>query len=61
MVPVTQFIDVDRFFNLLSKSSDDITNGGLVAKSKVLARATIELPQTISLAKTPDSLDIKIY
>ncbi len=59
MVPVTQFIDVDRFFNLLSKSSDDIANGGLVAKSKVLARATIELPQTISLSKTPDSLDIK--
>lgn len=59
MVPVTQFIDVDRFFNLLLNSSDDITDGGLVAKSKVIARATIELPQTISLSKTPESLDIK--
>ncbi|MDD1774930.1 MAG: radical SAM protein [Methanobacterium sp.] len=59
MVPVTQFIDVDRLFNLLSNSSDDISDGGLVAKSKVLARATIELPKTISLSKTPDSIDIK--
>ncbi|HTX60991.1 MAG TPA: radical SAM protein [Methanobacterium sp.] len=59
MVPVTQFIDVDRFFKLLSNSSEDITEGGIVAKSKVLARATIELPKTISLSKTPDSLDIK--
>lgn len=59
MVPITQFIDVDRFFNLLSNSSDDIDKGGIVAKSKVLARATIELPQTIKLTKTPESLDIK--
>ncbi len=59
MVPITQFIDVDRFFNLLSKSSDDINNGGLISKSKVLTRATVELPKTINLSKTPDSLDIK--
>lgn len=59
MVPVTQFIDVDRFFKLLSNSSEDISDGGLVAKSKVVARATLELPKTVSLSKTPDSLDIK--
>lgn len=59
MVPVTQFIDVDRFFDLLSSSSEDMADGGILAKSKVLARATIELPQTISLTNTPDSLDIK--
>jgi uncharacterized radical SAM superfamily Fe-S cluster-containing enzyme len=59
LIPVTRFIDVDRFFNLLANSVDDINDGGLVAKSKVLARATFELPKTISLSKTPDSLDIK--
>lgn len=59
LVPVTRFIDVDRFFNLLANSTDDMTNGGLVAKSKVLARATLQLPKTISLSKTPESLDIK--
>ena len=59
MIPVTQFIDVDRFLNLLSKSGDDINNGGLMAKSKVVARASMELPKTISLSKTPESLDIK--
>lgn len=59
MIPVTQFIDVDRFLNLLSKSSEDIEKGGLVSKSKVVARASMELPKTISLSKTPESLDIK--
>jgi uncharacterized radical SAM superfamily Fe-S cluster-containing enzyme len=59
LIPISQFIDVDRFFNLLANSTDDINHGGLVAKSKVLARATYELPKTISLSKTPESLDIK--
>src|SRR5690606_20585021 len=59
MIPVTQFIDVDRFLNLLSKSSEDIEKGGLVSKSKVVARASMELPKTISLSTTPESLDIK--
>lgn len=59
LVPITRFIDVDRFFNLLADSSEDITDGGMLAKSKVLARATIQLPKTISLSKTPESLDIK--
>ena len=59
IVPITQFINVDRFFQLLTKSSEDINDGGLISKPKVLARASIELPQTINLSKKPDSLDIK--
>jgi uncharacterized radical SAM superfamily Fe-S cluster-containing enzyme len=58
MIPVTQFIDVDRFFNLLSKSSEDIKDGGLVGKAKVISRATMELPKTIDRDNKPDSLDI---
>ncbi len=59
LIPISQFIDVDRFFNLLADSTDDIINGGFTAKPKVLARATLQLPKTISLSKTPKSLDIK--
>lgn len=59
IIPVTRFIDVDRFFSLLSSSSEDIKGGGIVAKPKVIARASIQLPKAISLSKAPDSLDIK--
>jgi len=58
IIPITQFIDVDRFFNLLSKSSEDIKDGGLVGKAKVISRATMELPKTIDRDNKPDSLDI---
>ncbi len=59
LIPISQFIDVNRFFTLLANSTDDISNGGFTAKPRVLARAILELPKTISLSKTPESLDIK--
>ncbi|MGO9388333.1 MAG: tetraether lipid synthase Tes [Methanobacterium sp.] len=59
LIPISQFIDVDRFFTLLANSTDDISNGGFTAKPRVLARAILELPKTISLSRTPESLDIK--
>ena len=59
MVPITQFIDVDRFFDLLTRSTDDIKNGGIVSKAKVLARASVELPRTVDMSKSPESVDIK--
>ena len=58
ITPITKFVDVDRFFNLLSRSSDDIKDGGIVGKAKVISRATRELPKTIDRDKKPDSLDI---
>lgn len=59
IIPITQFIDVDRFFNLLSKSAGDIKDGGLTGKAKSVARATVELPRTIDRSKAPESVDIK--
>ncbi|MGZ7067037.1 MAG: tetraether lipid synthase Tes [Methanobacterium sp.] len=59
IIPVTKFIDVDRFFNLLSKSAEDIKDGGLTGKAKSVARATIELPRSIDRSKAPSSVDIK--
>lgn len=59
IIPVTQFIDVDRFFNLLSKSAGDIKEGGITGKAKTVARATVELPRAIEMSKAPSSVDIK--
>ncbi|MDI6645174.1 MAG: radical SAM protein [Methanobacteriaceae archaeon] len=59
ITPVTQFIDVERFFDLLTKSADDIKDGGLTGKAKTIARATVELPRTVDRSKAPDSIDIK--
>ncbi len=59
IIPITQFIDVDRFFNLLSKSAGDIREGGITGKAKTVARATLELPRTIDVSKAPSSIDIK--
>jgi uncharacterized radical SAM superfamily Fe-S cluster-containing enzyme len=59
MIPITQFIDVDRFFNLLSNSTENMEDGGLVAKAKIVARATVELPKTVDMSKSPDSVDLR--
>lgn len=59
IIPVTRFIDVDRFFELLNKSTESLNKGGIMAKAKVLARASVELPKTIDMSKSPESIDIK--
>ena len=59
MIPITQFVDVDRFFDLLESSSEDLNDGGIMAKAKVLARASMELPRTVDMSKSPESVDIK--
>ncbi|MEG3224862.1 MAG: radical SAM protein [Methanobacteriales archaeon Met13] len=59
IIPITHFVDVDRFFELLSKSSLDINDGGIVSKAKVVARASVELPKTLHPSKAPESVDIK--
>jgi uncharacterized radical SAM superfamily Fe-S cluster-containing enzyme len=59
IIPITHFVDVDRFFELLSKSSDDIKDGGIISKAKIVARASVELPKTVHPSKAPESVDIK--
>lgn len=59
IIPVTQFIDVDKLFSLLTKSAEDIEKGGLTGKAKTIARATVGLPKTIDTSKAPESIDIK--
>jgi 7,8-dihydro-6-hydroxymethylpterin dimethyltransferase len=59
MVPITRFIDVDRFFDLLENSTEKLDDGGLVAKAKIVARATMELPKTVDMSKSPESVDLR--
>ncbi|WP_414468504.1 tetraether lipid synthase Tes [Methanobacterium sp. ACI-7] len=59
IIPITQFIDVERFFDLLTKSAEDMKDGKLRGKARTLARATMELPKTIDRSKAPESVDIK--
>ncbi|RJS48775.1 MAG: radical SAM protein [Methanobacterium sp.] len=59
IIPITRFVDVDRFFELLEKSTGDIKNGGITGKAKSVARATLELPRTIDRSEAPESVDIK--
>jgi uncharacterized radical SAM superfamily Fe-S cluster-containing enzyme len=59
IIPITDFLDVDRFFELLTRSSEDIKDGGLLSKAKLVARASRELPKTVSPSKAPESVDIK--
>ncbi|MEW6009840.1 MAG: tetraether lipid synthase Tes [Euryarchaeota archaeon] len=59
IIPITRFVDVDRFFELLEKSTGDIKNGGIRGKAKSVARATLELPRTIDRSEAPESVDIK--
>lgn len=58
IIPITQFIDVNEFFNLLSKSADYIKNGGITGTAKTLARTTVTLPGIVDRSKAPKFLDI---
>jgi uncharacterized radical SAM superfamily Fe-S cluster-containing enzyme len=59
MVPITRFVDVDRFFNLLKSNTKTMEKGGLVNKAKIIARATVALPKTVDMSKSPESVDLR--
>lgn len=59
IIPINRFVDVDKFFELLDKSADDIKDGGLTGKARIIARATLDLPKTIDRNHSPKSVDIK--
>jgi len=59
IIPVTEFIDVDRFLEVLGDGAQKIDDGGFAVKKRVLLNATKELPKIIDRDKTPESLEIK--
>lgn len=58
LVPITDFIDVDGFFELLEKYSDKIEKGGFGIKQRTLAKAATEIPKLINKKNKPKNLDI---
>lgn len=58
LIPINNFIDVDKFFELLEEFSQRIEDGGFGIKQRVLARAAKELPKLINKDKKPKDLDI---
>lgn len=59
IIPITRFIDVDRFFKILEKGKEDLESGGIAAKAKLIARSAIELPKTLDKSKSPEGIDIR--
>ena len=59
LIPINRFVDVDKFFKLLDKSTIDIKDGGITGKARTLARATVSLPRTIDRSHSPKGVDIK--
>ena len=58
IIPITRFIDVDRFLAFLDANALKLEDGGFAIKSRVLAKATREIPKCLDRSKTPESLDI---
>ncbi|MDL2271066.1 radical SAM protein, partial [Methanobrevibacter sp. OttesenSCG-928-I08] len=48
LVPITRFIDIDKFLELLDEYSDKLEDGGFAMKERILAHAAKDLPKVIS-------------
>lgn len=58
VIPITDFINVDRFMELIQKSIPDLQKGSKIGKTKTIARALKELPKTVDTKKSPSYIDI---
>ena len=58
LIPITDFIDIEGFFELLDEYSDKIEEGGFGVKKITLAKAATQLPKLIDRSKKPKNLDI---
>ena len=58
VIPITDFIDVDKFMNLIEKSIPDIQKNSKLSKTKTIARALKELPKTVDAQKSPSYINI---
>jgi len=58
IIPVTEFIDVDRFLEFLDDGAQRIDDGGFGIKKRVLLSATKELPKIVDRDKAPESIEI---
>ncbi len=58
VIPITDFIDVDKFMKLIEKSIPDIQKNSRISKTKTIARALKELPKTVDTKKSPSYINI---
>lgn len=58
-IPITDFIDVDKFLGFLDESADKINEGKFAAKTRIAASAVKNLSSFIDTDKAPNGLDIK--
>jgi uncharacterized radical SAM superfamily Fe-S cluster-containing enzyme len=58
VIPITKFIDVDKFINLIEKSIPDVSKNTKLSKTKTVARALKELPKTVNKDNSPSYINI---
>jgi hypothetical protein len=62
LIPITDFVDVDKLFTKLDEYADKLIEGKFGAKKKVMASATKRIPRMVHTSKSPKNLDIvKIF
>lgn len=59
IIPITDFIDIDKFLKLLYESVDLLEEGGIKKKAKLLKKATRDLPKTYDNEKSPKNMNVK--
>lgn len=58
VIPITEFIDVDKFMDLIERSIPDVSKNSKLSKTKTVARALKELPRTVNAKKSPSYINI---
>ena len=58
VIPITKFIDVDKFIDLIEKSIPDVSKNTRLSKTKTVARAIKELPKTVNTDESPSYINI---
>jgi uncharacterized radical SAM superfamily Fe-S cluster-containing enzyme len=58
VIPITDFIDVDKFMEILENTIPGLEKDSKLSKSKAIAKAVKNLPKTIDTDKSPSYIDI---
>ncbi|WP_069592943.1 tetraether lipid synthase Tes [Methanosphaera sp. WGK6] len=58
IIPITEFINVDKFISLIEESIPGFEKQSRLSKTKTIAKALKELPKTVNTHETPSYLDM---
>lgn len=59
IIPVTDFIDIEKFIKLINKTTDNIGDGGRRSKVTSVAKASVGFSNVIDSSKSPSQIDMK--